>query len=66
MKLLDERFEKLQEFPATFPQDHTEISNGKYPIGWNEMLGRIFHRISCKYKDKLLNTLPIPDFGNYR
>lgn len=32
LKLLDERFEKLQEFPATFPQDHTEISNGKYPI----------------------------------
>jgi hypothetical protein len=66
LKLLDERLSLLQKFPSTFPQDHSEISNGKYSIGWNEMLGRIFHRVSCNYKDKLLNTLPMPDFGNYR
>jgi len=66
LKLLDERLPLLQKFPATFPQDRAEISNGKYPIEWNEMLGRMFHRICCRYKYKILNTLPTPDFGNYR
>ena len=66
LKLLDERLPLLQKFPATFPQDHAEISNGKYPIEWNELNGRIFHRISCNYKYKILKTLPIPDFDNYR
>ena len=64
--LLDEKLEKLKLYPSTFPQDCAEVSNGKYPIEWNEMLGRIFHKICYKYKDKLLNTLPISVFYNYR
>lgn len=66
IKLLDTKLEQLKKFPATFPQDRAEISNGKYPIKWNEMLGNIFHRISFKYKDKILNTLPTPIFNSYR
>ena len=64
--LLDQKLEKLKLYPSTFPQDSAGVSNGKYPIEWNEMLGRIFHKICYKYKDKLLNTLPISVFYNYR
>lgn len=64
--LLDQKLEQLKLYPSTFPQDSAEVSNGKYPIEWNEMLGRIFHKICYKYKDKLLNTLPISVFYNYR
>jgi hypothetical protein len=66
ISLLDEKLPKLIEFPATFPQDCAEVSNGKYPIEWNEMLGRIFHRVCYNYKDKLLHTLPISEFTYYR
>ena len=65
-KLLDSKLEKLKQFPATHPQDHAEVSNGKYPIEWNELNGRIFHNISYKYKDKVLNTLPVCIFKDYR
>ena len=61
-----EWLDKLKLYPASFPQDCAEVSNGRYPIEWNEMLGRIFHRICYKYKDKLINTLPISIFNNYR
>ena len=65
ISLLDTKLEQLKQFPATYPQDCAENKNG-YPIEWNEMLGRIFHKISYKYKHKLLNTLPILEFKNYR
>ena len=61
---LDTRLERLKEHPATHPQDCSERSS--YPIAWNEMLGRIFHRVSYKYKDKLLQTVPIVCFSSYR
>jgi hypothetical protein len=63
--LLDTKLESLRQHPSQFPQDCFENGTG-YPIGWNEMLGRIFHRVSYKYKDALLNTLPICVFYGYR
>ena len=65
IKLMDEKYDELKKNPAKFPQDCKERNNG-YPIEWNEMLGRIFHKISYKYKDKVLNTLPISIFHSYR
>jgi hypothetical protein len=64
--VLDEKFDMLKLFPATFPQDKAEISNGKYPIYWEEMLGEIFHKVCFKYKNKLLHSLPICKLTNYR
>ena len=64
--LLDNKLEKLKLYPSTHPGDCAEISRGRYPIEWNEMLGRIFHKICYKYKDQLLNTLPISIFHGYR
>lgn len=64
--VLDKKLELLKRYPAVFPQDCSEVSNKKYPIGWNEINGRIFHKICYKYKDKLINTLPTSIFSNYR
>ena len=63
--LLDTKLEKLKLNPSSNPQDSNESGSG-YPIEWNEMLGRIFHKVSYKYKDYILNTLPICIFDNYR
>lgn len=64
ISLLNKKLEKLKEYPSSNPRDCSESGSG-YPIEWNEMLGRIFHRVSYEYKDKLLNTLPISIFENY-
>lgn len=66
IRFLDTKLEKLREHPAQYPQDCAERSGGCYPIEWNEMLGRIFHRVSYQYRDKILRTLPISIFCNYR
>ena len=65
IKLMDKKYSELKKNPATFPQDNKELNNG-YPIEWNEMLGRIFHKVLYSYKDKSLNTLPISIFHSYR
>ena len=65
IKLMDEKYDELKKNPAKFPQDRKELNEG-YPIEWNEMLGRIFHKILYKYKNKSLNTLPISIFYSYR
>jgi hypothetical protein len=72
IKLMDIKYEELKKNPAKFPQDKKELyDNNKlnehcYPIEWNEMLGRIFHKIIFKYKNKTLNTLPRNIFHSYR
>lgn len=65
IQLLDSKLEDLKLNPAKHARDQ-KSPNSKYPIEWNEMLGRIFHKISYKYKDKILNILPINIFTNYR
>lgn len=66
--LLDTRLERLKRFPATHPQEQGNQADDYlgYPIEWNEMLGRIFHKVAYKYKEHLLNHLPISIFSNYR
>ena len=65
IKLLDTKLEKLKSHPATSPQDSAEKGLG-YPIEWNEMLGRIFHRIIYNHLDKLSFDVPMPVFSDYR
>ena len=64
-ELLDMKLEQLKLHPASFPQDSSEKGTG-YPIGWVEMLGKIFHRVIYKYKHHVTNTLPISIFRDYR
>jgi hypothetical protein len=65
MKLLDEKSVALKKNPAKFPQDSAEKGTG-YPIEWNEMNGRIFHKLVYKYKEHVLQSLATPIFQNYR
>jgi hypothetical protein len=67
IRLLDSKLELLRKNPAKNPQDSADNKSGSnYPIEWNEMLGRIFHRVSYKYKEKLSQELPISIFKDYR
>ena len=65
LRLLDDKHERLKQYPSSHPQDSFG-SWSNYPIEWNEMLGRIFHRVSYTYKDHLANTLPCSIFDDYR
>jgi hypothetical protein len=65
IRLLDERLELLRKHPARHPRDTFGDNGSLYPLEWNEMLGRIFHRVCYKYRDRLLNTLPISIFHSY-
>ena len=65
IELLDKKMELLKENPATNTRDCFEISK-KYPIEWNEMLGRIFHKYNYKYKEYFSNELPMCICENYR
>jgi FkbM family methyltransferase len=64
ISFLDGKLEQLKLNPSKNTRDSKESGSG-YPIEWNEMLGRIFHRVSYDYKDKILNTLPISIFYDY-
>ena len=67
IKLMDVKLSALKKHPAVCTDDCRESSYTGYPIEWNEMLGRIFHKIlNSKYQDKILNTLPISIFHSYR
>jgi FkbM family methyltransferase len=63
-ELLDTKLEALKKNPASHPRDCTE-SNPNYPIEWNEILGRIFHRLNYEYHEKIGNTLVAPNFCDY-
>jgi glycosyltransferase involved in cell wall biosynthesis len=65
IKLLDEKLVLLRKNPAKTNRDSFESGSG-YPIEWNEMLGRIFHKVLYKYKNYSLNTLPISIFTSYK
>lgn len=65
IQFLDSKLEELKKHPSTHYTDSKESGSG-YPIEWNEMLGRIFHKVSYQYKERLLNTLPISIFHSYR
>jgi hypothetical protein len=62
MKVMDEKYELLKRYPAEHPQDSFEMSGGRYPIRWEEMLGDIFHRQVFRYHKHALYTLPAPNF----
>jgi FkbM family methyltransferase len=65
INLLNFKLDKLKLNPSQNPQYCYE-NNNNYPIEWNEILGRIFHRIIYDYKDKINNELPISVFNDYR
>ena len=65
LALLDQKLELLKMYPASHARDHYDLDGSKYPLYWEEMLGKIFHKVSSKYKDHLMNTVPICSFSYY-
>jgi FkbM family methyltransferase len=65
IQILDTKLDELRLHPAKFPQDRKELGNG-YPIEWNEMLGRIFHKVCSEHIEVLHRSLPIILLSNYR
>jgi hypothetical protein len=63
-KLLDDKLEDLRKNPSHIDPYRNEGTG--YPIQWVEMMGKIFHRILPKYFDHVKQTLPPPNFCNYR
>lgn len=63
-KLLDNNLERLKKYPAIEPRDCKE-KRPEYPIEWNEMLGRIFHKLNYEFKEKFSRDLKPPIFNNY-
>jgi FkbM family methyltransferase len=62
---LDSVYLSLMKHPAQRPDDCLEMGKG-YPIGWNHMLGRIFHPLVYKYRSMITDGIPSPSFLNYR
>jgi len=70
--LLDSKLERLILHPATDPRDqrgiwlHSKQKHSEYPLEWNEMLGRIFHKVMYEYRSQILQGLPTPKFWDYQ
>lgn len=65
---LDEKLPQLRTMNFTpHPQECYE-NNKEYPIGWNKMLGNIFHKVVSQYvfTGRLLYTVPYPITSWYR
>lgn len=63
--LLDSKLESLKKNPSTHSYDKAELGSG-YPIEWNEMLGRILHKIVLEFKDNIIFTINCPVLVHYR
>jgi hypothetical protein len=63
--VLESKIEKLKLNPARYTDDSTWRDSG-YPIGWTEILGEIFHRVSYDYKDKMTRPSLNLDLNDYR
>ena len=66
MALLDQKLPLLKEM--TVDPNVPDNQSDQYPIQWNEMLGRIYHKVLAKYvdTDKILYTVPYPVTNEYR
>ena len=73
--ILDEKLVLLQQHPgnyhprAIFGGVHGENGiylDSKYPLQWNEILGKIIHPLMYKYIGKFQNIMPYPNIYNYK
>lgn len=42
------------------------FSNSAYPLGWNDLLGQIFHKLAFENPSDFSLDMPYPDTRNYR
>jgi hypothetical protein len=74
-KLMDDKLSELIKNPGTyhpraiFGGVHMELelfNESKYPFEWNELLGRILHRLQWEHFGVYLLDMPFPDQKGYR
>lgn len=74
-KLMDDKFDQLVQNPGNYhPRAiaggvHMEpelFKESKYPFEWNELLGRIFHKLQWENYGSYLLDMPFPDQKGYR
>jgi len=65
-QLLDKKLPLLKQMDVNDNKLNDSLEN--YPIEWNEMLGRIFHKLLANYIDtnRILYTVPYPIVSDYR
>ena len=68
---LDNLIVALRENPASDPQDQLELrlqdgTISKYPLRWAEILGEVFHPITYRYQEKIIQEKIAPRFNGYR
>ena len=61
---LDDKYDELVKNPAKTHRDY-KSDTSDYPLGWNEILGQIFHMLTYKYRDNIWNRLRCPILYNY-
>jgi hypothetical protein len=69
MKLLDSKIEGLRKYHKSGVEKHPQECrerNPNYPIEWNEMLGRIFHKVQGDYMKNVAYSVPYPIVTDYR
>jgi hypothetical protein len=62
---LDSKLDELKKNPA----EHTKYDSyerPEYPIQWIELMGMTFEKTLPNYLDHVNDTLPFPNFSNYR
>ena len=73
--LMDEKIEYLINYPGHYhPRAVTggvhmeadKFIDSKYPIEWNELLGRILHKLQWEHFGSYLLDMPFPDQKGYR
>ena len=74
-KKMDEIYDRLLRYPGNYhPRAirggvHGEpnlFKTSNYPLEWNELLGRIFHRIQLDYLEEIVLSMPYPNTVGYR
>lgn len=72
--ILDSKLSTLKEHPGHYhPRaiyggafQTNLFKESKYPLGWNEILGKIIHKLMYNFQGKYLNSMPYPNLHNYR
>lgn len=74
--ILDSKQDLLRKYPGSYhPRAVTGGVHGEddifkdsqYPLSWNEILGKILHKLMYKYTSRYMSLMPIPNlFNAYR
>jgi len=66
---LDILLPHLKANPARYPKEVPGVDYGdgpsRYPVPWSFLLGDILAPLTLEYRERILQTLPVPDFENY-